>query len=319
MSTIKLRRSGIAGKIPTTAQLDLGEVALNTVDGRLYIKKSVDSVESIVGFWGAPVSEDTITVQSFTGDNSTTNFTLNRVPKDDQYLYVSINGVLQDVSAYSFSGTTLTFSEAPLSSDSIEVRIHDNLTTTVQVRDYKRYVFTASDESSFTGTDDNGYTLTYDVGFVEVYVNGSRLVEGSDFTATDGSTITVQENVTGTVEVVSLSRATFVDSQGGLGITATSEAFSTTTTDQVADTFFASAYRTAKYLVQMSDGTDFHATEVLLIHDGTNVHSTEYGTVYTNASMGTIDADIVDGKVRLLVSPTSINTTVKTQRITVTV
>lgn len=319
MSTIKLRRSGIAGKIPTIAQLDLGEVALNTVDGRLYIKKSVDSVESIVGFWGAPVSEDTITVQTFTGDNTTTDFTLSRVPKDDQYLYVSINGVLQDISAYSFSSNILTLSEAPLSTDSIEVRIHDNLTTTVQVRDYARYVYTASNETSFTGTDDNGATLTYDVGFVEVYANGSRLVDGSDFTATDGTSITILEAITGTVEIVSLSRATFVDSQGGLPLTATRADFTTTDADQVADSFFASAYRTAKYLVQMSDGTDFHTTEVLLIHDGTNAYVTEYGTIFTNGSMGTIDADISSGKVRLLVTPTAINTTVKTQRITVTV
>ena len=319
MSTIKLRRSGVAGKIPDTSQLELGEIALNTHDGRLYIKKSVDSVESIVGFLGTPYSEYSITVDTFTGNGLLTNFTLSRVPKDEQYIYVSINGVLQDIDAYSFVGTTLTLSEAPQVDDFIEVRIHDNVTATVQVRDYARYVYTASNETVFTGTDDNGSTLTYDVGFVEVYVNGSRLVDGSDFTATTSTSIVISQAVTGIVEIVSLSRATFVDSQGGLSLTATSADFTTTDTDQVADTFFASAYRTAKYLVQISDNTDFHTTEVLLIHDGANAYITEYGTVFTNGSMGTIDADISSGKVRLLVTPTAINTTVKTQRITVTV
>lgn len=41
--TIKLRRaSGVssAGKVPTTGQLDLGEVAINTYDGRVFIKQS---------------------------------------------------------------------------------------------------------------------------------------------------------------------------------------------------------------------------------------------------------------------------------------
>lgn len=37
--TIKLRRSAVAGRVPTTAQLSLGEVAINTHDGIMYFKK----------------------------------------------------------------------------------------------------------------------------------------------------------------------------------------------------------------------------------------------------------------------------------------
>jgi|SaaInl5LU_22_DNA_1037371.scaffolds.fasta_scaffold05863_2 hypothetical protein len=50
MSTIKLRRSSVAGRIPTTAQLELGEIAINTADGKLYFKKydAVANTESIV-------------------------------------------------------------------------------------------------------------------------------------------------------------------------------------------------------------------------------------------------------------------------------
>ena len=51
MSTnIKLRRSAVAGRIPTTAQLDLGEIAINTNDGKLYFKKFdiAANTESIV-------------------------------------------------------------------------------------------------------------------------------------------------------------------------------------------------------------------------------------------------------------------------------
>lgn len=47
-STIKIKRSAVAGKVPTTTDLDLGELALNTYDGKLYTKKSVSGVESIV-------------------------------------------------------------------------------------------------------------------------------------------------------------------------------------------------------------------------------------------------------------------------------
>ena len=317
MSTIKLRRSGVGGKIPTTAQLDLGEVALNTYDGRIYIKKSVNSVESIVGLYGSPVSEESIYIDSYTGDNSTTDFALSYIPKANQYVYVSLNGVRQHVSEYSISGSTITFTTAPLSTDEIEIRTHDTLSSSVVVRDYQQYVYSGlTNATSVSGADDNSLTLAYDIGKVEVYANGVRLVDGSDYAATNGTSIVFQgsQTITGTVEVVSLSRASFADHDS---LKPVSTSFTATTANQVADTFPAQSYRTAKYLVQMTSGSNFHATEVLLIHDGTTVYMTEFGTIFSNASLGTIDGDINSGSVRLLVTPANANTTIKIQRLTV--
>ena len=50
MSTIKLRRSSVSGRIPTTEQLELGELAINTQDGKIYFKRydSVANAESII-------------------------------------------------------------------------------------------------------------------------------------------------------------------------------------------------------------------------------------------------------------------------------
>ena len=45
--TIKLRRSAVGGNRPTTAQLDLGELAINTTDGKIYFEKSGSNGESI--------------------------------------------------------------------------------------------------------------------------------------------------------------------------------------------------------------------------------------------------------------------------------
>jgi len=319
MSTIKLRRSGVGGKIPTTAQLDLGEVALNTHDGRIYIKKSVNSVESIVGLYGSPVSEESIYIDSYTGDNSTTDFALSYIPKANQYVYVSLNGVRQHVSEYSISGSILTFTDAPLSTDEIEIRTHDTMSSSVVVRDYQQYVYSGlTSATSVSGADDNSLTLAYDIGKVEVYANGVRLVDGSDYAATNGTSIVFQgsQTITGTVEVVSLSRASFADHDS---LKPVSTSFTATTANQVADTFPAQSYRTAKYLVQMTSGSNFHATEVLLIHDGTTVYMTEFGTIFSNASLGTIDGDINSGSVRLLVTPANANTTIKIQRLTVVV
>jgi hypothetical protein len=48
MPNIKSKRSAIPGRVPTIDQLQLGELALNTYDGRLFLKKSAGGVESIV-------------------------------------------------------------------------------------------------------------------------------------------------------------------------------------------------------------------------------------------------------------------------------
>ena len=45
--TIKLKRSATQGATPSTSDLELGEVAINTYDGKMYIKKN-DGSDSIV-------------------------------------------------------------------------------------------------------------------------------------------------------------------------------------------------------------------------------------------------------------------------------
>jgi hypothetical protein len=45
---IKIRRSSVQDKSPNTTDLALGELAINTYDGKLFLKKSVNGTESIV-------------------------------------------------------------------------------------------------------------------------------------------------------------------------------------------------------------------------------------------------------------------------------
>lgn len=54
---IKVKQSSVAGKVPTTAQLQLGELALNTADGKLYFKKNVSGTESIVTVTASTASQ----------------------------------------------------------------------------------------------------------------------------------------------------------------------------------------------------------------------------------------------------------------------
>ena len=78
-------------------------------------------------------SNDTITSQTFAGDNSTVAFTLNAAATTASVI-VSINGTVQTpTTAYAVSSTTLTFTEAPASGDAIEVRRISTLTTVTNI------------------------------------------------------------------------------------------------------------------------------------------------------------------------------------------
>ena len=55
---ILIKRSAVAAKAPTTAQIALGELAVNTYDGKLYLKKSVSGVDSIIEVGSTTISGD---------------------------------------------------------------------------------------------------------------------------------------------------------------------------------------------------------------------------------------------------------------------
>ena len=71
MSTnITLKRSAVEGKQPNTSVLELGEVAINTFDGKMFFKKD-DGTEAIVVL--QEVTEDNLLVDTSLFDNSTAN------------------------------------------------------------------------------------------------------------------------------------------------------------------------------------------------------------------------------------------------------
>jgi hypothetical protein len=54
-NTVLLKRSAVGGNIPTTGQLSLGEIAINTFDGKMYIKRD-NGTPSIVQIGGTSSS-----------------------------------------------------------------------------------------------------------------------------------------------------------------------------------------------------------------------------------------------------------------------
>ena len=129
---------------------------------------------------------------------------------------------------------------------------------------------------------------------------------------------------TGTGALVFANTPTFVTPEIGAA-TGTSLSFAdaligtattslTTTSATVVDSWPASTYSSAKYIVQMKNGNDIEVLEVLVTVNGTNdVYLTEYADVISNAVIGTTDADYSGGDVRLLVTSTN-GTTVKVHK-----
>jgi len=77
--TLKLKRSAVAGRVPTTSDLQLGELGLNTYDGKLYTRKdngSVSIVELSGGAGGGASGGGTDKVFYENDQTITTSYTL---------------------------------------------------------------------------------------------------------------------------------------------------------------------------------------------------------------------------------------------------
>jgi hypothetical protein len=128
---------------------------------------------------------------TFSGNGSTTAFTLSQAPATTSSILVAVSGVVQDPSTYSVSGTTLTFSGAPPSgSSNISVRFLGIPASGVATTAYRTL-------TTFTAT--SGQTTfsvpSYTVGYIDVYRNGVKLGT-ADFTATSGTTVVLASGAT---------------------------------------------------------------------------------------------------------------------------
>jgi hypothetical protein len=81
------------------------------------------------------------------------------------------------------------------------------------------------------------------------------------------------------------------------------------------DTWSATTYSSAKYIVQMKKGNDIEVIELLVTVDGNNsVYLTEYADVISNAELGTTNAVYSGGNVLLQVTGASADTAVKVSK-----
>ena len=113
---IRIRRSAVPGKIPTVSDVELGELAVNTYDGKAFLKKdngtesivTLGTVTSVSGGTGVSVTSGTTTAVvslSNTGVASGIYGSASQVPVitvDAQGRIIAVSGV-----AISAGGTSL--------------------------------------------------------------------------------------------------------------------------------------------------------------------------------------------------------------------
>ena len=69
-NTLLVKRTTVAGRVPTTAQLAAGELAVNITDGKLYLKKTTGGVDSIVDVTSGALTDAEIFAKIIAQDGS---------------------------------------------------------------------------------------------------------------------------------------------------------------------------------------------------------------------------------------------------------
>jgi hypothetical protein len=147
--------------------------------GDIYFNTSNDTPFTYSGSAWVPLvsTQATVTVDVFSGNGSTTAFTLATAPASENFTFVYVSGVYQAKSTYSVSSTTLTFSSAPASG-----------TNNIEVITYSGELLASSTNFSnitVTGGTISGASVTSDT-LIGSKANGQTLT----LTATDSGTPT---------------------------------------------------------------------------------------------------------------------------------
>jgi len=196
--TVQLKRSATSGAIPSTSDLSLGELAINTYDGKAYIKKNVGGTESIVEVGAEQAKFNQMSHNLFNASANQTTFSGTDANGDSLsytagQILVFLNGVFLDPDDYTATnGTSIVLDDGAKSSDYLEV-ISLGGTTASKLTSIAQFEFTATaNQTVLTGADENSNTLSYTPGKILVFLNGVLMDNrsGTDYTETNSSTIT---------------------------------------------------------------------------------------------------------------------------------
>ena len=224
------------------------------------------------GTWTGPGSSNTLIYDGqYTGDGTTTVFTVNNASTTNATI-VSINGVVQAPSiSYAMSGSSLTFTEAPAVGDLIDVR---TLTTTSTVT-----------------------SLTSSNGFVALDVSNAFNLYANIIAGASSSVTRLAIDNTGHVNFVNNNSIVVYNSIQNAPLAST---------PVLLDTWTQTIYTAAKYVIGARVGsTNMESFEARVVTDGVgNAYISTYGIVNNGTTFSTLSANVVGGNVNVYYTST---------------
>jgi len=142
----------------------------------------------------------TLNVDTFTGDDSTTAFTLSQAPSSEDNLIVFIEGVYQNPGDFTLSGTTLTLDSAPLAGRKI-VAYHVSGAVSGNNLNHDQFTFSAGNAPQFTLS-----IAPIHENNTQVFIDG--VYQQKDSYAVSGTTLTLDASPShgATVEVMTFTQ-----------------------------------------------------------------------------------------------------------------
>jgi len=165
--------------------------------------------------------------------------------------------------------------------------------------------------------------------FTDLNVTGIstfNVVSVNSLNVTGVGTISTLDSNTGTIDFLS---GTSINASGivtantyNIGVDAgisTTRTTVATTSATTIESFAIATYRSARVQVQITQGTDYQTSDVLIIHDGSTASVIEYASIATDDYLGTFTGTVSGGNCLLRInmnSASSATVKVLSQRIT---
>ncbi len=161
----------------------------------------------------------------------------------------------------------------------------------------------ANDVGVFIGTNVQPYSADLAaIANINDMQTGILVKTGPDAYNTLATSNFVQTNSSAVVTDLQVNDIRF-SATGDATISASQMSVSTTNTVQVDS--LGSGTRSAKYVIQISQGADYQVSELLVIHNGSSAFKTEYAVVETNGALATFSVAYVSSSAVLNVTMNS--------------
>jgi hypothetical protein len=282
---------------------------------------------------GLYVTNDTFTANGLTG-----SFTLSVTPINEESTIINFDGITQQKSQYSLSGSTITFTETPNTGTLIEVSSFVNAGNGIFIATESGIVDNVARDTanaSFNTANSAGLYANSGITLAQAsYNQGNSTATVANTAVNDAASASIYAN-TGINNAASaslyanagitLAQAAFDQANTGGGslpsnivansitsntyvsipyaIMTTGLAYANTAgSNTKVDNFSTTIFRGAKYNIQITSDSGYQISELSLIQHDTDVMISEYGVVCSNTSvdsLGTFYANVSSGIVNL--------------------